>query len=153
MISQAEKANRPTQNLQQAFPFIRIVTMIAIPIVGTIFLFLISGLLYGIFAAIMGGGGTFKQLLSVVVHAGVVSTVGQLVILVLNYVRQTMTSATNLGVFVPMLPEESFVFKLLSAIDLVWLWYLLILAMGLAVLYRRKTATIVTTFYSLYGVI
>jgi len=52
-----------------------------------------------------------------------------------------------------MLEETSFVFKLLSAIDLVWLWYLFILAMGLGVLYRRKTGNIATSFYVLYMVI
>jgi len=152
MISQAEKAGRPTDNLTNVFPFIRMVTLIAIPIVGPIFTVLIAGLLYGVFA-VMGGGATFKQMVSIVVHAGIVSAIGQLVVLVLNYVRGTMTSATNLSVFAPMLEETSFVYKLLSAIDLVWLWYLFILAMGLAVLYRRKTATIATSFYVLYMVI
>jgi hypothetical protein len=153
MISQAERAGRPTDNLQQAFPIIRIVTICAIPIIGPIFAALIAALLYGVFAAVLGGGGTYKQVFAVGVHAGVVSGVGQLVVLTLNYVRGTMTSATTLGVFAPMLPEDSFVFKLLSAIDLVWLWYLVILAMGLSVLYKRKTATIAASFLSLYFVI
>jgi hypothetical protein len=43
--------------------------------------------------------------------------------------------------------------KLLSAIDLVWIWYLVILAMGLSVLYRRKTANIAASFLSIYFVI
>jgi hypothetical protein len=90
---------------------------------------------------------------AIVVHAGIVAQLGQLVVLALNYARGTMTSATTLGVFAPMLPEDSFVFKLLSTIDLVWLWYLVILAMGLAVLYKRKTSTIATSFLSLYFVI
>jgi hypothetical protein len=152
MISQAERAGRPTDQLANVFPFIRMVTLIAIPIVGPIFTVLIAGLIFGVFA-VMGGGATFKQVVSIVVHAGIVSAIGQLVVLVLNYVRGTMTSATNLSVFAPMLEESSFVFKFLSAIDLVWLWYLFILAMGLAVLYRRKTATLATSFYVLYFVI
>jgi hypothetical protein len=153
MISQAERAGRPTDNLAQAFPIIRLVTVCAIPVIGPIFAVVIAGLLYGVFAAILGGGGSFKQVFAVQVHAGVVSALGQLVVLGLNYARGTMTSATTLGVFAPMLPEDSFVFKLLSTIDLVWLWYLVILAMGLAVLYKRKTATIATSFLSLYFVI
>jgi hypothetical protein len=152
MISQAERAGRPTDNLATNFPIIRMVTMVAIPIVGPIFLLLIAGLLYGVFA-VAGGGGSFKQVVAVVAHAGICSGLGQLVILVLNYVRGTMTSATNFSVFAPMLEETSFLYKLLSVIDLVWIWYLLILAMGLAVLYRRKTSTIATSFYVLYLVI
>jgi hypothetical protein len=152
MISQAERSGQPTTNLTNVFPFIRIVTLVAIPIVGPIFTFLIAGLLYGVFA-VAGGGASYKQVVSIVVHAGIVSSIGQLVVLVLNYVRGTMTSATNFAVFAPMLEETSFVYKLLSVIDLVWLWYLFVLAMGLAVLYRKKTATIATSFYVLYLVI
>ncbi len=160
MIAQAERsaqaggnAAQIAERVQGMFPVIRIVTVCAIPIIGPIFAALIAGLLYGVFAAILGGGATFKQVFAVVTHAGIVSTLGGLVILLLNYLRGTMTSATTLGVFAPMLPEDSFVFKLLSAIDLVWIWYLVILAMGLGVLYRRKTATIAGAFLSLYFVI
>ena len=153
LITQAERSGQPTNNLQTAFPIIRMVTVIAIPIVSPIFTVLIAGLLYGVFAAILGGGASYKQVIAVVVHSGLVSGLGQLVVLILNYVRGTMTSATNFSVFAPMLEENSFLFKLLSVIDLVWIWYLFILAMGLAVLYRRKTATIATSFYVLYLVI
>jgi Yip1 domain len=161
MIAQAERsasasggnAAQATENIQRMFPVIRLVTVCVIPIIAPIFVAVIAGLLYGIFAAILGGGASYKQVFAVVVHAGVVSMIGQVVVLALNYARQTMTSATTLGVFAPMLPEDSFVFKLLSTIDLVWIWYLVILAMGLAVLYRRKTATVATSFLSLYFVI
>jgi hypothetical protein len=157
LIAQAERGGgdpaQATQNMQRMFPVIRMVTVAAPPIVGPIFVALIAGLLYGVFAAILGGGASYKQVFAIVVHAGIVAQLGQLVVLALNYARGTMTSATTLGVFAPMLPEDSFVFKLLSTIDLVWLWYLVILAMGLAVLYKRKTSTIATSFLSLYFVI
>ena len=43
-----------------------------------IFTVLIAALLYGVFA-VMGGGATYKQVVSIVVHAGIVSGLGQLV--------------------------------------------------------------------------
>jgi hypothetical protein len=155
MIAQAERSAQSgaTERVQTMFPIIRMATVGAIPIVAPIFVAAIAGLLYGIFAAILGGGATYKQVFAVVTHAGVVSTLGQLVALLLNYLRGTMTRATTLGVFAPMLPEDSFVFKLLSMIDLVWIWYLVILSMGLAVLYRRKSSTIAVSFLTLYFVI
>jgi hypothetical protein len=159
LVAQAERnagggnAAQAAENMQRMFPVIRAVTVAAIPVIGPIFGVVIAGVLYGVFGALLGGGGSFKQVFAVSTHAGIVSMLGQLVVLVLNYVRGTMTSATTLGVFVPMLPEDSFVFKLMSAIDLVWIWYLVILAMGLAVLYRRKTSTIAISFLSLYFVI
>jgi hypothetical protein len=160
MITQAERsvqsggnAAQATERVQAIFPVIRMAVVGATLVVGPIIVLLISGLLYGVFAAILGGGATFKQVFAVVVHAGIVITIGGLVVLLLNYLRGTMTSATTLGVFVPMLPEDSYLFKLLSTIDLVWIWYLIILAMGLGVLYRRKTSTIAGSFLSLYVVI
>jgi hypothetical protein len=161
MITQAERSaaasggdvKAAAENMTRMFPMIRAFTLCAIPIIGPIFGVVIAAILYGVFGAIMGGGGSFKQVFAMSTHAGIVSLIGQMVVLALNYARGTMTSATTLGVFVPMLPEDSFVFKLLSAIDLVWLWYLVILAMGLAVLYRRKTSNIAISFLSLYFVV
>jgi hypothetical protein len=161
LITQAERSTaasggnvaQAAENMQRMFPVIRMVTVGSILVIGPIFGVVIAGLLYGVFGALLGGGGSFKQVFAMSTHAGIVSMLGQLVVMALNYVRGTMTSATSLGVFVPMLPEDSFVFKLMSAIDLVWIWYLVILAMGLAVLYRRKTSTIAISFLSLYFVI
>ncbi len=161
MTTQAERnaersGGNPAQaaeNMQKAFPIVRAVTICAILVVPLIVLLLIAGVLFAIFGAILGGGGTYKQVLAVTAHAGVPQTVAGLFILLLNYLRASMTSMTNLGVFVPMLPEDSFAFHFLSAIDLVWIWYLVILAIGLGVLYRRKTSSLVFSFMGLYLVI
>src|SRR5688500_881693 len=50
----------------------------------------------------------FKQAFAIVAHAEIVIALQQLFILPLNYVRETMSSATTLAVFVPMLDETSF---------------------------------------------
>ena len=55
----------------------------------------------------MGGNATFKQVFTVVVHAGADLGCSRSSSPVpLNYVRGTMTSATNLSVLLPMLDEE-----------------------------------------------
>jgi hypothetical protein len=51
----------------------------------------------------------------------------------------------------PMLPDDSFVTHLLGAIDLVWVWALINLSIGLAVLYKRKTGPLATSLLSIYG--
>src|SRR5689334_17514926 len=92
MVTQAEqRAAASGQNPADAvagatrfFPIVRIVILVAIPIIGPLFVALVSGLLYGVFAAILGGGGSYKQVFAVVVHAGVVAQIGQLVVLTLN---------------------------------------------------------------------
>jgi uncharacterized membrane-anchored protein len=70
-----------------------------------------------------------------------------------NYFRGAMGSVANLGALLPMLPEHSFAANLLGAIDVFLLWYVLVLAMGLAVLYRRRTQPIAISLLGLYAVI
>jgi hypothetical protein len=141
------------QRINASAPIMRWVIPVSTLVIGPIFVVIIAGVLYGVFAALLGGGGTFKQTLAVVVHAGVVTTAAGLGIMVLNFIRGSMSSATNLGVFVQMLPEDSFVVRFLGMIDLMWIWYLIVLAIGLGVLYRRKTNTIAIGFFAVYLVV
>jgi hypothetical protein len=119
------------------------------PIIASIF----AGILFAIFNAALGGEASFKQVFSVVVHASVVSSVGAVFGGAINYFRQRMDSVTNLGSLVPMLPEKSFVVGFLSAIDVFLIWWIVVLSIGLAVLYRRRTQPIAITLLSIYGVI
>jgi hypothetical protein len=110
-----------------------------------------AGILFGAFA-MFGGGARFKQVFAVVVHTGVIMSVQQLFVTPLNYLRESLDSATNLYVFVSgFVTEGTFVARLLGAIDLFRLWWILVLATGLAVLYRRKTAPIAWSLISVYG--
>ena|SRR5215471_8931164 len=119
------------------------------PIMVTIF----AGIVFAIFNAALGGEASFKQVFSVLTHAGVISVLGAVFGGVVNYFRQRMDNITNLGSLLPMLPEKSFLANFLGAIDVFLIWWLIVLAMGLAVLYRRRTQPIAVTLLSLYGVI
>jgi hypothetical protein len=116
-------------------------------------LLVLSGILFAVFNAALGGAATFKQVFSAVVHSTVVWVVGWVFVMPLNYVRESMSSPTNLAVFVPMLDERSFITRLLGSIDLFMVWWTVVLAIGLAVLYRRRTQPILLTFLGIYAVI
>ena len=123
-------------------------------IVGVpIMLVIVAGILFAIFNAVMGGNATFKQVFAIVTHSWVVPVVSQLFTLPLSYMRGTISSATNLGVLLPMIDESSFLGHFLGSIDFFWIWTCIVLSIGLAVLYRRKTQSILVGFLSLYGVI
>lgn len=106
--------------------------------------FVVSGLMYAIFNALLGGDATFKQVLAIVVHSGFVFSLSTFFSVPLNYVRGSLTSTTNLGVFVPFLEETSFGARFLGALDLMVMWWIVNLAIGLGVLYRRRTGPIGT---------
>ena len=114
---------------------------ITILIVGPIMAAIISGVLFGIFT-VLGGEARYKQVLAVVAHAGVISTLQLAFTLPVNYQRQSMSSATNLAVFFPNLTDGSFAASVLGFIDLFWVWYVVVLAIGLAAVYRRKWTSV-----------
>jgi hypothetical protein len=114
---------------------------------------IVSGVLFAVFNAALGGQASFKQVFAVVVHSGAVGVIGQLFSMPLNYVRGTLTSAANVGSLLPMLPEQSFAAHFLGAIDVFLIWQLIVLAIGLGVLYRRRTQPIAFSLMGVYAVI
>jgi hypothetical protein len=126
-------------------------TAISVVIVSPIMAVALAGVLFLVFNVIMGGSATFKQLFAVFVHAGVISSLQQLFTGPLNYFRGAITSATNLAVLLPMVDPKSFLGRILSMTDLFLIWYLLVLAIGLAVLYRRRTQPIAFALYGVYA--
>jgi hypothetical protein len=122
---------------------------IAGPVVGLLILLALSGILMGVFA-ITGGSASYKQLLAVVAHAWVVGTVATVILTVLNYVRGSMVTVTSLAGLGQLFPEHSFLANLMGNIDLWWFWWFTVLAIGLGVLYRRRTAPIFMSLAAVY---
>jgi Yip1 domain len=119
---------------------------IFLPLIGL----LVSGIVLAVFNAILGGSATFKQVFAIVAHSGVVITLAGLFGLPLAYARETMTSSTSLAVLLPFLDDNSFAARFFGAIDLFQIWWLVSLAIGLGVLYRRKTGPIATGLIAVY---
>jgi hypothetical protein len=113
----------------------------------------ISGLAFAVFNAMLGGDATFKQVFAIVAHSGVVLAVLSLFTTPLAYARESMTSTTNLAVFLPFLDESSFAARFLGSIDLIFIWWMVSLAIGLGVLYRKRTGPIAITMLSVYAAI
>ena len=102
----------------------------------------IAGVAFAVFNAMLGGDATFKQVFAVVAHSGVILATLSIVTTPLAYVRGTLSGTTNLGVFLPFLDETSFAAKFLGSIDLIVIWWLFSVAIGLGVLYRKRTGPI-----------
>ena len=118
-------------------------------IIGVIF----AGILFAVFNAAMGGEASFKQVFAVVVHASVISALSQLFAGPLNYFRGSVDSPTTLAALLPMLEDDTFAGRLAGAIDIFMIWWVLVLSIGLAVLYRRRTQPIAATLLGVYALI
>ena len=141
------------QRMEQVAPYIRAFAGAAPIIFVPIAMMVISAVLFVVFNVLMGGTATFRQMMSVVSHSQFVSVVGTLVTYLLNFMRGTMTSTTNLSAFMPNVDEHNFVYRLARSVDLFLIWWLVVLAIGLSVLYRRKTSGVAVTLFSIYGAI
>jgi hypothetical protein len=114
---------------------------------------IVAGLMQLIFNVALGSDASFKQAYALAAHSQILIALQQLFVMPLNYARASMSSATNLGVFVPMLDETSFGARLLGAIDLFWIWWIVNLAIGIGVLYKRRTAPIAWSLLGVYLII
>ena len=140
---------RMQERMGQAPYFAAVSQLVSLPLVAAI----LAGIFLGVFNAIMGGNAKFKQVFAVVAHSGVVIAVQQFFVLPLDYFRESLSSPTNLAVFVPMLDENTFVVRALGAIDLFLIWWMVNLSIGLAVLYKRRTGPIAITLITIYVVL
>lgn len=148
-----EGAAEAMKMMEKVAPYVGYITTAVMLVFIPLFYLLCSGVLFAVFNAALGGDASFKQIFTVVVHAAPIGLLGQAFTVPMNYFRGSMTSATNLSVLFPMLDEQSFAAKFAGAIDLFLLWQIFVLAIGLAVLYRRRTQPIATSLFVLYGVI
>jgi hypothetical protein len=129
------------------------VNPVAILVIAPLMTFLIAAILLGVFNTVLGGDARYRQVLAVVAHAAPVSVVQQLFTTPLNYFRGSLSSPTNLSVFFPMLEENRFLTSFIGAIDLFLVWWGVVLAIGLAVLYKRRTRPIAVGLLVTYAVI
>jgi hypothetical protein len=97
------------------------------------------------------GSATFSQAMTVATHAGVILMVRQVITMPVSYLRESTSSATSLGSWVSMLDEASPVARFLGALDMFVIWWAVVLALGVAVLYRRPVRTVATIFVGLYA--
>ena len=123
--------------------------LIGLPLVLAIF----AGILLGIFNALLGGDATYKQVFAVLAHSSVISALQTVFSIPLDYARQTLSSPTTLQVLLPFVDDASFLGRLLSTVDLFQIWGTISLAIGLGVLYKRRTAPIAISLFAVYFVI
>jgi hypothetical protein len=110
----------------------------------------VSALILAVFNGILRGTATFRQVLAVVAHAGVILALRQLVAAPLNYSRETLASPTTLSLFFNMFDETSPLARFFGIVDFFVVWWVVVLALGVSVLYHRPARALVLTFVGAY---
>jgi Yip1-like protein len=113
----------------------------------------IAGIAFAIFNGALGANATFKQVFAVVAFSGVLLALKAVFGAPLDYARESLSSPTTLTAVLPFFDDNTFAARLLGSIDLFYIWWITNLAIGLGVLYKRRTAPIATTMLIVYGAI
>jgi hypothetical protein len=111
----------------------------------------VAGLLFLVFNRGSGRRRSFRQVLAITAHAGVILALRQLVAAPLGYMRETTASATALGVWFPMFDEASPVARFLGLVDVFIVWWAIVLAIGVAVLFGRNARALAIRFVGVYA--
>jgi len=128
---------------------------------GSMFLFvpffcvLFAGIFFVVFNAILGGTASFKQVLATVTHSQVIAALGAVVSSPIQYIQGTQTAAGpfNLGALAPMLEPGSALANLLGGLSFFTIWQIIVSAIGLGVLYKRRPGPITTGLLVFYVLI
>jgi len=152
ILKQQLEAGAPQEQAEMAANIGRYFPPIAILIFMPLMTFAVAGLLMGVFA-ITGGSASYKQVLSVYVHSGVIGAVVGAVNALINYFMASDTNVTSLAGIGNAIAEKGFVPGFFSALDLTIFLGLFVLAIGLGVLYRRRTPPIFLGLCGVYLVI
>jgi hypothetical protein len=93
---------------------------------------------------------SFRQVLAVAAHSSVILGLQQLVVAPINYVRESISSPTNLTAFLPMLDEGTLLARIFGVVDLFYVWWIVVFAIGLSVVYRRPASRIAAILVGVY---
>ena len=139
-------------NLERGIENARYTSPISTVVVTPLIMLLTAGILHVMFGLVGGGNGTYKQVYAVSAHSAVITAL-QLVFTTVVTLAAGKAAGANLSVFTPTLEETSFTYRFLSAIDLFYVWSTFVTAIGLAVLYKRRTGPIAMVLFGIYLVV
>jgi Yip1 domain len=131
--------------MQATAPYRIYGTMIVGPAISALIMLFFGGLYFVLFNVIMGGTASYKQVMTIVAHAGVITALGMILGAPVQYIQGTAnpTGPFSLGVLLPMLDENSFLARMLGFISVISIWQSIVTGIGLGVLYKRKAGGIV----------
>ena len=122
---------------------------------GPVLVFAVSGVLFILLKRPDGTTSrpSFVQVLAVASYASVILALRQIVATPIEYARESIASPTTLVQFFSMLNEASPLARFLGIMDLFVIWWIVVLAIGVSVLYQRSTRSLALVFTGAYVVL
>ena len=92
-----------------------------------------------------------EQALTIVVHASAIFAVRAIVAAPINYARESLGGATSLSVIMPAFGESTFPARLFGAVDVFVVWWVVLVALGVSILYQTRTLPIARWLFGAYA--
>lgn len=128
----------------------------ATPVVIFIIVVAVAALFLFFGNMLFGGQASFRQMLSMYAHAGVIALPAAIVKVPLMLSQQSLRVYTNLAILLPADAEQTFLHRLLAKFDLFTVWEVILLIIGVSAVYRfstGKASTIVLILWALWIVV
>jgi Yip1-like protein len=113
---------------------------------GPLLVFAVTGLVVLVF-----GRSQFRQVCAVATLASVPLALRQIVGAVTSYASESTANAMSIGTWFSGLDEVSPLARFVGALDLFVIWWLVVLAIGVGVLYQRNARRLALTFLGAYA--
>jgi hypothetical protein len=81
---------------------------------------------------------TFAQVLTIVVHASAVLALRSMIAAPVNYARESLGGATSLTMVLPAFGESTLAARVVGAVDIFVVWWVVLVAIGLSILYEMR---------------
>jgi Yip1 domain len=151
MRQRPQPAGAPAPDPETMAAFGRVFGVVGQLVMQPLMALLAAGIATLIFGMLMDGGGRYRQHLAVASHAALVMPLSVAVTLFFMIQAGDAGTRLSLAVLAPGLAEESFVFRVLSIIDVFTLWWLALIGVGAAAVNRRvSSAAALSVVYALY---
>jgi len=114
------------------------IMMYVFGVIGPVVAFLISAAVWlFVCNVLLGGAAKYAQMLGVVVYQAFIATLGGLIKLPIILSRETLNVHFSLATFMSESGKETFIYKLLSKVELFNVWGIIVLCIGIAVIGRH----------------
>ena len=145
-IDDAQYAQMESLSAAGGVMYAALTALLAGPVLASV----LAAVLFIVLNRTTGYRASYVKVLTVVCHAGVVLALRQAIAAPVDYMRESLASPATLVQFVNMLDETSPVARFLGVIDLFVVWWIVVLAIGLSVLYGRSARWLALVFTGAY---
>ena len=136
------------QSLSRSGPLYGVATALAS---GPVLTVAIAGVIFLTFRPRGDRSVSFPQVLAVTAYASVILALRQLVSIPVSVAREATGGATSLGLWFPALDAASFGGRFVGALDIFMIWWVILLAMGVGILYERQGRTLAAALLGVYA--